>query len=151
VITHNQEVMGALLKYAQARLSPPTMGQIGAEAVYDLPQTFYEGIIQEYAERRNFMLGALKNMEGVLCPEVNGAFYAMVKLPVDDAELFCRWMLEEFSHNGATVMMAPANGFYAQPELGLEQVRIAYVLNKKDLEAAMECLAAGLLAYPGRK
>ena len=150
VVTHNQEVMGAILKYAQARLSPPTMGQIGAEAVYDLPQSFYDKIISEYSERRTFLIGELKKMEGVLCPEVNGAFYAMVKLPVDDSEKFCRWMLESFSYKGATVMMAPANGFYADPSLGTDQVRIAYVLNKTALASAMECLAEGLKAYPGR-
>lgn len=151
VITHNKTVMGAILKYAQARLSPPTMGQIGAEAVYDLPQTFYDKIIAEYSERRIFMLGELKKIEGVLCPEVNGAFYAMVKLPVDDAEKFCRWMLESFSYKGATVMMAPANGFYADPSLGIDEVRIAYVLKKEALAAAMECLSEGLKAYPGKK
>lgn len=151
VITHNKTVMGAILKYAQARLSPPTMGQIGAEAVYDLPQTFYDKIIAEYSERRIFMLGELKKIEGVLCPEVNGAFYAMVKLPVDDAEKFCRWMLESFSYKGATVMMAPANGFYADPSLGIDEVRIAYVLKKEALAAAIECLSEGLKAYPGKK
>ncbi|MBX7241520.1 MAG: pyridoxal phosphate-dependent aminotransferase [Bacteroidia bacterium] len=150
VVTHNKEVLNAIMKYAQARLSPPTMGQIGAEAVYDLPPSFYEKIITEYSERRNFLLGELQKMEGVLCPEVNGAFYAMVKLPVDDAEKFCRWMLESFSYKGATVMMAPANGFYADPSLGKDEVRIAYVLKKENLAAAMECLAEGLKVYPGR-
>lgn len=147
VICRNASVMDAMMKYAQARLSPPTMGQIGAEAVYDLPQSFYDKIIQEYSERRLFMLGELKKMEGVFCPEVNGAFYAMAKLPVEDAEDFCRWMLNEFSYNGATVMMAPANGFYSDPSLGKDEVRIAYVLNKTDLKGAMECLAEGLRAY----
>lgn len=150
VVTRNKEVMNAMLKYAQARLSPPTMGQIGAEAVYDLPQSFYDGIVEEYDSRRKFLIGALNDMEGVFCPHVGGAFYAMVKLPVDNAEAFCRWMLQEFSYKGATVMMAPANGFYASPTLGIDQVRIAYVLNKTDLAAAMECLAMGLKAYPGR-
>lgn len=151
VICRNKEVMNALLKYAQARLSPPTMGQIGAEAVYDLPQSFYENVIAEYAKRRTFMLGELQKMEGVLCPEVNGAFYAVVRLPVDDAEDFCKWMLNEFSHKGATVMMAPANGFYSKPTMGTDEVRIAYVLKQDDLKAAMECLSEGLKAYPGRK
>lgn len=151
VVTRNKDVMNVMIKYAQARLSPPTMGQIGAEAVYDLPQSFYDGIIEEYDARRQFLLGALQKMEGVFCPHVGGAFYAMVKLPVDNAETFCRWMLEEFSHKGATVMMAPANGFYASAELGIDQVRIAYVLNKTDLAAAMECLAEGLKSYPGKR
>lgn len=151
VICRNKDVMNALLKYAQARLSPPTMGQIGAEAVYDLPQSFYESVIAEYAKRRTFMLGELQKMEGVLCPEVNGAFYAVVRLPVDDAEEFCKWMLNEFSYKGATVMMAPANGFYSKPTMGTDEVRIAYVLKQDDLKAAMECLSEGLKAYPGRK
>lgn len=150
VVTRNKEVMNAILKCAQARLSPPTMGQIGAEAVYDLPQSFYDGIIKEYDARRKFMLGALRKMEGVLCPEVSGAFYAMVRLPVDDAENFCKWMLESFSYKGATVMMAPANGFYSDLSLGKDELRIAYVLKQEDLAAAMECLAEGLKAYPGR-
>lgn len=151
VVTRNEGIMAAMLKYAQARLSPPTMGQIGAEAVYDLPQSFYDGVIEEYDARRQFLLSALQKMEGVFCPSVGGAFYAMVKLPVDNAEKFCRWMLEEFSYKGATVMMAPANGFYASPELGIDQVRIAYVLNKTDLAAAMECLSEGLKSYSGKK
>lgn len=150
VVTRNKEVMNAILKCAQARLSPPTMGQIGAEAVYDLPQSFYDGIIKEYDARRKYMLGALRKMEGVLCPEVSGAFYAMVRLPVDDAENFCKWMLESFSYKGATVMMAPANGFYSDLSLGKDELRIAYVLKQEDLAAAMECLAEGLKAYPGR-
>jgi len=150
VVTRNKGVMDAILKYAQARLSPPTMGQIGAEAVYDLPPSFYEAINHEYDARRTFMLQALNKMEGVYCPNVGGAFYAMVKLPVDDAEEFCRWMLNSFSYKGATVMMAPGNGFYTDPEDGKKQVRIAYVLKREDLAAAMECLAEGLKAYPGR-
>lgn len=150
VVSKNEEVMGGIMKLAQARLSPPTMGQIGAQAMYDLPQSFYKEVISEYSERRTFLLEALSKMEGVICPEVNGAFYAMIKLPVDDAEKFCRWMLEEFSYKGATVMMAPANGFYATKGAGNDEVRLAYVLKKEHLAAAMECLAAGLQKYPGR-
>jgi aspartate aminotransferase len=150
VVSKNEEVMGGIMKLAQARLSPPTMGQIGAEAMYDLPQSFYNEVISEYSERRTFLVEALSKMEGVTCPQVNGAFYAMIKLPVDDAEKFCRWMLEEFSYKGATVMMAPANGFYATAGAGHDEVRLAYVLKKEDLAAAMECLAAGLQKYPGR-
>ncbi|MFN0202341.1 MAG: pyridoxal phosphate-dependent aminotransferase [Bacteroidia bacterium] len=151
VVTRNKEVMKAILKYAQARLSPPTMGQIGAEAVYDLPQSFYDGVIAEYSERRTFMLDALEKMEGVLCPKVTGAFYAVVKLPVVDAEDFCRWMLETFDYEGGTVMMAPANGFYATKGLGVDEVRLAYVLKIADLAKAMKCLEEGLKAYPHRK
>ena len=150
VVTRNKLVMDTILKYAQARLSPPTMGQIGAEAVYDLPQSFYDGVIKEYDGRRTFLLKALNQMEGVYCPQVGGAFYAMVHLPVDDAEKFCRWMLDTFSYKGSTVMMAPGNGFYTDPEDGKQQVRIAYVLKQEDLAGAMECLAEGLKAYPGR-
>lgn len=151
VISRNNGVMDAVLRLAQARLSPPTFGQIGAEAVYDLPQSFYDTIVEEYVARRDLLLSRLSQMEGVLCPRVTGAFYAMVKLPVDNSETFCQWMLEEFNHNGATVMMAPGAGFYATPGLGKDEVRIAYVLNQHDLNAAMDCLEAGLKVYPGRK
>ena len=151
VVSHNAEVMNAVLKLAQARLSPPTLGQIGSEAVYALPSSFYEGVAREYAHRRDVLLQRLQQMPGVLCPQVNGAFYAMVRLPVDDSERFCQWMLEEFSHEGGTVMMAPGAGFYATPGAGMDEVRVAYVLNADDLHRAMDCLAAGLQAYPGRR
>ena len=150
VLSRNRSLMDAILRMAQARLSPPTFGQIGAEAVYRLPSDFYDAVIAEYSARRDTLKAALGRMKGVLCPEVNGAFYAMVRLPVDDSERFCQWMLEEFSHEGSTVMMAPAGGFYATPGLGHDEVRIAYVLNREDLSAAMDCLEAGLKAYPGR-
>jgi len=150
VISRNEEVMSAIMKLAQARLSPPTLGQIGAEAVYGLPASYYEGVVAEYAGRRDTLLRMLRKMEGVVVPDINGAFYAMVKLPVDDSERFCQWMLESFSFEGNTVMMAPGAGFYATDGLGKDQVRIAYVLNGEDLEKAMRCLEAGLAAYPGR-
>lgn len=150
ILSRNNELMASVLKLAQARLSPPTFGQIGAEAVYGLPASFYETVVEEYAARRDALKAALGGMEGVLCPEVNGAFYAMVRLPVDDSERFCQWMLEEFTYKGSTVMMAPAGGFYATPGMGKNEVRIAYVLNQHDLAAAMECLQAGLASYPGR-
>lgn len=150
ILSRNNELMASVLKLAQARLSPPTFGQIGAEAVYGLPASFYEIVVEEYAARRDALKAALAGMEGVLCPEVNGAFYAMVRLPVDDSERFCQWMLEEFTYKGSTVMMAPAGGFYATPGMGKNEVRIAYVLNQHDLAAAMECLQAGLASYPGR-
>ncbi|MDX1905884.1 MAG: pyridoxal phosphate-dependent aminotransferase [Bacteroidia bacterium] len=149
VVSRNAGVMDAVMRMAQARLSPPTFGQIGAEAVYDLPPSFYEGIVSEYVSRRDLLLSRLRQIPGVLCPQVNGAFYAMVRLPVDDSEKFCQWMLESFSHHGATVMMAPGNGFYADPSMGKDEVRVAYVLNRQDLDAAMDCLEAGLKAYPG--
>jgi len=147
VVSRNQELLQAILKMAQARLSPPTYGQIGAEAVYSLPQSFYDGVVREYSARRDTLLEALEQIEGVVCPRVNGAFYAMVRLPVDNADDFCRWMLEEFNHNGATVMMAPGAGFYATPGLGQDEVRIAYVLNSADLTRAVECLAEGLKVW----
>ena len=147
VVSRNEELLGLILKMAQARLSPPTFGQIGATAVYQLPNSYYKGVVAEYSKRRDILKSALDEIDGVLCPQVNGAFYAMVRLPVDDSEDFCRWMLEEFSHEGATVMMAPGDGFYATPGRGRDEVRIAYVLNCDDLKAAMDCLAAGLTAY----
>ncbi len=150
IVSRNAELMQMVLKMAQARLSPPTLGQIGATAVYQLPPKFFDGIVQEYARRRDILKSSLDRLPGVLCPRVNGAFYAMVRLPVTDSDDFCRWMLEEFSYQGATVMMAPGDGFYATPGLGRNEVRIAYVLNCEDLQAAMECLAKGLAVYPGR-
>ncbi len=147
VISRNAEVMGAIMKMAQARLSPPTLGQLGAQAAYQLPPSYYEGVNREYNIRRDFLKQALDAIPGVLCPEVNGAFYAMVRLPVEDTEQFCQWMLESFEYKGATVMMAPAAGFYATPGLGSDEVRLAYVLNTEDLAKAMECLAEGIKAY----
>lgn len=150
VVSRNAEVMAAVMKYAQARLSPPTLGQIGAEAVYHLPQSFYDAVIEEYVERRNVMLAGLAKIEGVVVPKVNGAFYAMVRLPIDNSERFCQWMLEEFSFQGATVMMAPGSGFYSSPGAGDDEVRIAYVLNQADLANAITCLEQGLIAYNNR-
>jgi aspartate aminotransferase len=149
IVSRNATLMDLVLKMAQARLSPPSFGQIGAEAVYKLPQSYYDSVIDEYASRRDILKAALDKIDGVVCPKVNGAFYAMVRLPVKDSEKFCRWMLEEFEHEGATVMMAPGAGFYATPGLGNDEVRIAYVLNGEDLAKAMKCLAEGLKAYPG--
>ncbi len=151
VISRNDALMSILLKQAQARLSPPTLGQIGATAMYQLPATYYQEVATEYASRRDLLKRSLDRLEGVLCPHVNGAFYAMVRLPVDDTESFCRWILEDFEFQGATVMLAPGSGFYATPGLGQDEVRIAYVLNQQDLSRAMQCLAAALQAYPGRK
>lgn len=147
VVSRNANVMAAVMKYAQARLSPPTLGQIGAEAVYQLPASFYEGVVKEYVARRDLMLEKLAAIEGVVVPNVTGAFYAMVRLPIDDGERFCQWMLEEFSYEGATVMMAPGSGFYATEGRGKDEVRIAYVLNQEDLAKAMKCLEEGLKAY----
>lgn len=150
VVSRNEALMDTILKMAQARLSPPTYGQIGATSVYQLPASYYEGVVAEYAGRRDLLERSLDSIPGVQCPKVNGAFYAMVRLPVDDSEKFCQWMLEEFEYDGSTVMMAPGAGFYATEGLGRDEVRIAYVLNESDLAAAMECLEAALAAYPGR-
>lgn len=151
VACRNAALMDAILRLAQARLSPPTFGQIGATALYQLPREYYESMVGEYAARRDILKSALDQMEGVVCPHVNGAFYAMVRLPVASAEHFCQWMLEEFEYEGTTVMMAPGEGFYATPDSGRDEVRIAYVLNRDDLTAAMKCLEAGLHAYPGAR
>ncbi|MEM9412941.1 MAG: pyridoxal phosphate-dependent aminotransferase [Planctomycetota bacterium] len=150
VISRNPELMQSVLKLSQARLSPPTYGQVGAEAVYQLPQSYYDSVVDEYSARRDLLKSSLESIEGVVCPDVDGAFYAMVRLPVDSAERFCQWMLEEFDHEGETVMMAPGEGFYATPGFGVDEVRIAYVLNQQDLGKAMKCLEAGIAAYPGR-
>ncbi len=149
VVSRNAEVMDAVLRLAQARLSPPTLGQIGAAAVYQLPESYYRQVIDQYAGRRDLLQAALSQMPGVVCPAIDGAFYAMVKLPVANSDHFCQWMLEKFDHQGTTVMMAPGGGFYATDGCGQDQVRIAYVLKEDDLAAAMEALAAGLAAYRG--
>jgi aspartate aminotransferase len=150
LISKNQEVMNTALKFAQARLSPPTFEQIGAEAALDTPDSYFETVSQEYTERRNLVVSALNKIPGVLCPNPGGAFYAVVRLPIDDSDTFCQWLLESFSHNGATIMLAPATGFYATPGLGKNEIRLAYVLCKEDLAAAMECLEEALKVYPGR-
>lgn len=150
LISKNKEVMAAALKFAQARLSPPTFGQIAAEAAIDTPQSYFDEVIKEYVARRDFVVDALNKMDGVFCPKPSGAFYCMAQLPVDDADKFCQWLLESFDYNGKTVMLAPATGFYSKPELGKHQVRIAYVLNLDSLKSAMECLEQALQVYPGR-
>lgn len=150
LVSRNKEVMAAALKFAQARLSPPTFGQIAAEAAIDTPASYFEEVKAEYVARRDYVVDALNKMDGVFCPKPSGAFYCMAQLPVDDADRFCQWLLEYFSHNGQTVMLAPASGFYSKPELGKKQVRIAYVLNLDSLRAAMNCLEEALKVYPGR-
>jgi aspartate aminotransferase len=150
LVSRNKEVMAASLKFAQARLSPPTFGQIAAEAAIDTPQSYFDEVVVEYVERRDLVVSAMNAMDGVVCPKPSGAFYCMAQLPVDDADKFCQWLLEDFSFEGATVMLAPASGFYSDPKLGLHQVRIAYVLNRESLQKAMNCLAVALQQYPGR-
>jgi len=149
-VTKNKEVLATALKFAQSRLSPPSLGQVIGEASIDTPKEYFEEVYNEYIERRNYMVEALNKMEGVTCPMPKGAFYTITELPVDDTDKFCRWMLSDFSHKNQTVMMAPGSGFYEDAELGKKHVRIAYVLNKEDLTNAMEALEEGLKQYPGR-
>lgn len=150
IVSKNKAFMATVMKFAQARLSPPTLAQILAEATLDVDPTYLTEAIAEYDIRRKALIERLHTIEGVVCPNPVGAFYAFVQLPIDDAERFCQWMLEEFDHNGETVMMAPGNGFYATPGLGKQEVRIAYVLHQDDLMRALDALEAGLKAYPGR-
>ncbi|MBN8695766.1 MAG: pyridoxal phosphate-dependent aminotransferase [Bacteroidetes bacterium] len=150
MISKNKEVMGAAMKFAQARLSPPTFGQIGAEAALNTPKEYFEKVKTEYVGRRDFLIDALNKMEGVFCPKPSGAFYCIAKLPIDNADKFCQWLLESFEHEGQTVMLAPATGFYSTPGSGTNEVRLAYVLNKTDLKNAMICLEKALKVYPGR-
>ena len=146
-VTKNQQVLDAAMKFAQARLSPPTFAQILGEAAVDLPADYFDEVHAEYNSRRDLLVKRLQAMEGVTCPMPGGAFYAMAKLPVENSDKFCQWLLEEFSHNGATVMMAPGSGFYATTGKGNNEVRLAYVLNLEDINAAMDCLEAALKVY----
>jgi len=147
LVTKNQTVLDTAMKFAQARLSPPTFAQILGEAAVDLPADYFDSVHAEYTSRRDLLISRLNAMEGVVCPNPGGAFYAIARLPVDSAETFCQWLLEGFSHNGTTVMMAPASGFYATKGRGSNEVRLAYVLNKEDINGAMDCLEAALAAY----
>lgn len=150
LVTKNKEVISTALKFAQARLSPPSLGQILGEAALDTPKEYFDEVYNEYIERRNFIVEALNKIDGVFCPVPKGAFYSIVRLPVDDTDEFCKWMLCEFEYENQTVMMAPASGFYSTPGLGKDEVRIAYVLKIEDLRKAMETLEKGLQEYPGR-
>ena len=150
MITKNKDVITTALKFAQARLCPPAFGQIAAEASLETPADYFTEVYNEYIDRRNFMVAALNNMDGVYCPTPKGAFYTVVKLPIDDADKFARWILEDFEYKNQTVMVAPATGFYATKGLGKNEVRIAYVLKKEELAKAMETLAEALKVYPGR-
>ena len=150
LITKNKEIRQAVMKFCQARLSPPLLGQIVAEASLDAPEEYYRDVYDEYVERRKVLIDGLNRIPGVYSPIPMGAFYTMAQLPVDDAEKFCRWCLEKFNYEGETVMMAPGAGFYTTPGAGINQVRIAYVLKKPDLERALVVLRKALEAYPGR-
>ncbi|MEO9257412.1 MAG: pyridoxal phosphate-dependent aminotransferase [Crocinitomicaceae bacterium] len=150
LVSKNKEVMGAVMKFAQARLSPPTIDQIAAEAALKTPKSYFDAVIKEYVARRDIMIKGLNSIEGVFCPEPKGAFYCVAKFPVDDTEKFCQWLLEDFEFEGQTVMMAPASGFYSTPGLGKQEVRIAYVLEQESLKNAIICLREALKVYPGR-
>jgi len=151
LVSRNKEVMACALKFAQARLSPPTFGQVASEAAIDTPASYFENVKKEYVARRNFVVEALNKMEGVFSPNPQGAFYTIARLPIDDSDMFCQWLLEKFEYNNETVMLAPATGFYSTPDSGKDEVRIAYVLNLNDLKNAMKCLEEALKVYPGRK
>tara|TARA_B100000508_G_scaffold48272_1_gene37483 strand:+ start:27822 stop:29018 length:1197 start_codon:yes stop_codon:yes gene_type:complete len=150
LITKNKEVLDTALKFAQARLSPPTYAQIAAEAALDTPDSYFDGVTEEYVKRRDAMVDGLNNIPGVTCPRPKGAFYCVAEFPVDDTEKFCQWLLEDFELNGNTVMMAPLSGFYATPGLGKKEARIAYVLELDELKKALACLEKALEVYPGR-
>lgn len=149
-VTKNKEVYASAMKFAQARLSPPTYGQILGEAAIDTPQSYFDEVVADYVARRNTVVEAINKMPGCLCPNPKGAFYATVRLPIDDSDKFCQWLLEDFNHNGKTVMFAPATGFYSTKGKGLDEVRISYCLKVDDLKEAMECLAEALKQYPGK-
>lgn len=149
LITRNEAVRNAAMKFAQARLSPPTFGQIASEAALDTPQSYFDDVIAEYVERRNFMVDGLNQLPGVTCPKPRGAFYAMAKLPIDDADKFCQWLLESFRVDNETVMLAPGSGFYITEGCGKQEVRLAYVLEKEDLTRALKIIQKALQEYPG--
>mgnify|MGYP003417975962 FL=1 len=150
MITKNKELISAAMKFAQARLSPPTFGRVAGEAALDSPQSYYDEIVREYESRRDVCIEGIKNIEGAYCPTPKGAFYIVAHLPIDDSERFCKWMLTDYNYNGKTVMMAPASGFYSTEGRGKQEVRISYCLKKEDLKEAMAILKEALLSYPGR-
>jgi len=149
-VTKNKEVYNSAMKFAQARLSPPGLAQIMGEAAVDLPDSYFDAPKSEYLSRRNLMVSRLNKMPGVFCPNPGGAFYAIAKLPIDDSDKFCQWLLESFSYKDQTVMLAPATGFYGTEGLGKNEVRLAYVLNLDALNVAMDCLEKALEEYTGK-
>jgi aspartate aminotransferase len=150
IVSKNKSFIATALKFAQARLSPPTFGQIAGEAALKTPDSYFNDVILEYVNRRDILISGLNNIRGVVCPKPKGAFYCIAQLPIDDADIFAQWLLEEFSWNNKTVMVAPAAGFYSTPEIGKQQIRIAYVLNTSELRAAVTILEEALKVYPGR-
>lgn len=151
MISKNKEVMATAMKFAQARLSPPSFGQIAAEAACDTPDSYFEEVMKEYIARRDVVVEGINNIEGAYCPNPKGAFYVVAKLPIDDSDKFCQWLLEDFSFENRTVMLAPASGFYSTKGEGKEEVRISYVLNVEDLKGSIKCLDEALKVYPGKK
>ena len=150
IISKNKDLMATALKFAQARLSPPTFGQVAGEAALSTPQSYFDEVSTEYVQRRDLLIEGLNKIEGVICPKPKGAFYCIAQLPVDNADKFAQWLLEEFDYKGKTLMVAPAAGFYSTPNTGTNQVRIAYVLNQEALTQAIICLEKALEVYPGR-
>ena len=150
IVSKNNTFIATALKFAQARLSPPTFGQIASEAALKTPKSYFNDVILEYVNRRDILISGLNNIRGVVCPKPKGAFYCIAQLPIDDADIFAQWLLEEFSWNNKTVMVAPAAGFYSTPEIGKQQIRIAYVLHTSELRAAVKILEEALKVYPGR-
>jgi aspartate aminotransferase len=151
IVSKNPEVIKTALKFAQARLSPPTFGQVAGEAALSTPKSYFEDVINEYVARRNLLVDGLNKIDGVICPKPKGAFYAIAQLPVDNAEKFAQWLLEDFDYQNETLMVAPAAGFYSTEGEGNNQVRIAYVLNQDSLKRAIKCLEEALIQYPGLK
>lgn len=148
IVSKNKTVISTALKFAQARLSPPTFGQIAGEAALKTESSYFEKVSAEYVSRRDVLIEGLNAIDGVICPKPKGAFYAIAQLPVDDADQFAQWLLEDFDLDGETIMLAPASGFYSSPNIGINQVRIAYVLNKESLQTSIKILEAALKVYP---
>ena len=151
LISKNKEVIATAMKFAQARLSPPTFGQIAGEEAINTPDSYFMKVLKEYHDRRDIVVETINKMDGCFCPNPGGAFYAVARLPIDDSDTFCKWLLEDFNYKGETVMLAPATGFYSTKGRGIDEVRISYVLNTNDLRSAMKCLSEALKVYPGRK
>ena len=151
MVTKNKEVLETALKFAQARLSPPSLGQVAGEAALNTPKSYFTEVIDEYVNRRDLLIEGLNKIDGITCPKPSGAFYCIAQLPINDADKFAKWLLEEFSWNNKTVMVAPAQGFYSTPEIGKQQIRIAYVLNVEELQNAITIIEEALKIYPGRQ
>jgi len=150
MISKNKEIMTAAMKFAQARLSPPSIGQVASEAAIETPDGYFSMVLAEYLNRRNIVVELINKIDGVFCPVPSGAFYTVARLPIDDADRFCQWLLEDFNYNMETVMLAPATGFYSTKGAGKNEIRISYVLKPEDLVKSMKCLEEALKVYPGR-